>query len=143
MGMYTGLRGTIKVSDEYKPYFDLVFLDFKSFEEVNLPPKPSTKRFVEDVRNSFIPFGSICYMPDDWVQEVTVKDNNEYYFCCSLKNYNSTIEKFFDFLNEINAEYLLEYLYEESNVSTFYTNSGSYEGNIIRPYLEEENRYHY
>ena len=31
MGMYTGLRGTIKVSDEYKPYFDLVFLDYSSY----------------------------------------------------------------------------------------------------------------
>lgn len=122
MGMYTGLRGTITVPDSYVPYFDLIFNDYEDWNDINLPLLPFTKIFLDDNRSSFIPHGDICYMPTDWVHNMNKMDDNSFYFCCSLKNYEHTIQKFIDFLNEIGVLYHLEYLYEECEDSTIYTN---------------------
>lgn len=121
MGMYTGLQGTIKVNDLYTSYFDLVFIEQESFEEINLPLTEATKVFIEDKYNSSIPFGSLSYMPDEWKFGYG-KNENGYYLCCGLKNHNRTIEKFLNFLNEIKAEYYIEVLYEEDESPTIYTN---------------------
>lgn len=126
MGMYTGLRGVIKVPSEYMEAFSNVFISRMTWDEVNIPLTENYVIFLQDGRCDCIPFGVISYMPDDWESVAYLKDDM-FVFGCSLKNYNDTIGKFIGFLDEIKAEYKLEELYEEFVNSTIHERGNALE----------------
>ena len=117
MGNYTGLRGNIKLKDEYihhvKEMIENVDFNWSYF----LPDR--CNKFTYDSRSSFIPFGIICYIP--W-EETTVRvEKDTLYFACSLKNYNDTIYNFINYvLPEIGIEWELEELYEYDDKPTIH-----------------------
>ena len=63
-----------------------------------------------------IPFGAVCYMPDDWENSWDIEDG-VWSVCCSLKNYESEIQTFLiDVLPYlVSGPVEVEYLYEESS----------------------------
>lgn len=119
MGMYTGFRVDVTVKPEYREmvnsimeYGDHGWKDF-------VHQFPFLAEFSRKGRANFIPFGSLCYMPEEW-------DNNQQFqrgfdpktgrwtFSCSLKNYESEIELFCDSVLSVIAESgCFEMLYEE------------------------------
>lgn len=134
MGMYTGLRCKVKVKKEYIE--DVGVLMYT--HDWNNCKHDILKEYAKVSRANFIPFGALCYMPDEWEYE-TVEDGltisnatdgfdtkldkrtGEWSFQCSLKNYDSTIEKFIITLSLIVDEiYHLEKLYEEDEESILY-----------------------
>lgn len=126
MGMYTGLRGIIRVPTEYMEAFSNVFISRMTWDEVNIPLTENYIIFLQDGRRNFIPLGVISSMPDDWESVAYLKDDM-FVFGCSLKNHNSTISKFIKFLDEIKAEYKLEELYEEFVNSTIHERGNALE----------------
>jgi hypothetical protein len=121
MGMYTGLRGTIVLKSEYTDRIEAALEEDGYFEWKDILPE--TNLYSDYSRNSFIPFGSVCYMPDDWYDQQGVElKEGVLHFCCSLKNYSGTISTFIkECLPEIANSWELEELYEEDNESTLYT----------------------
>jgi len=114
MGMYTGLKGTIKIKEE-------VIENFSEFINGDLDIGwegilPEGHGWLNYRRNSFIPFGSLCYMPHSW-EEVKMnldKETREFTFACSLKNYEGEIRYFIEnVLPIIGLSWELEELYEE------------------------------
>lgn len=131
MGMYTGLRGKVKLKAEVEELMLLwLYDDDSSCDEqydYNMWFFIGSKldntlilNFADDSRATMIPRGSICYMPDDWQHENNIELGDTWNFCCSLKNYNGTIQKFIDLLPEIAVSWDLEELYEEDNVPTIH-----------------------
>lgn len=120
MGMYTGLRGQIKLKDN-----DLtkVILE-KDFEwnEIRLAYFDETVSAWANVgRCRFIPFGDVCYMPYSWGDWFKKVEGNTLTFCCSLKDYDNEIETFVkNVLPHIAEDWVLESLYEESVYSTLH-----------------------
>ena len=130
MGMYTGLRGSIKFKPKVDSlmsiwfqedfdgdisfFWDDVLRDFKENTDV--------KVFLSKCRRSFIPFGAVCYMPSNWDESGETKflEIGVMSFTCSLKNYDSEIEAFINILPHIADGWLLEKRYEECEESTFY-----------------------
>ena len=117
MGDYTGLRGKIKIKKEmHDKINNLVHAQATDWGDI----LPSENVFLADWRNMFIPYGAICYMPDDWNGSVEY-NNGILYFSCSLKNYNNTIEKFIEHvLPLIGDEWDLESLFECDDIPTKY-----------------------
>ena len=130
MGMYTGLRGKVKLKPEveelmcYWLYADDTFCEEYNYDMWlfigNKLDNTKVLNFADDSRANFIPRGSICYMPNDWRHENSISLGNTWNFCCSLKNYNGTIQKFIDLLPEIAVSWDLEELYEEWDESVFH-----------------------
>lgn len=131
MGMYTGLRFKAIIKKEYRKDIKQLMNDFD--ECWGSCENEVLKSFEIISRSSFIPFGSLCNMPDCWEnpdnEEAT--DGFERYFneatgllCfqCSLKNYNNTIEYFINNIASLICEELIhcEVLYEEFSTSTLY-----------------------
>lgn len=117
MGMYTGLRGTVVVKPEYVGKINMLVNDVVDWEDI----LHTDNLYINYSRNSCIPFGAVCYMPSDWEYKVDFK-NNELTFCCSLKDYNSTIKQFLTHcLPEIADSWTLEELYEEDSQPTIHT----------------------
>lgn len=117
MGMYTGLRGRVKLKSQE---ISNVLLDCEfNWKDISDVLKSNVIREYSEVsRCNMIPWGSICYIP--WDKENTV-DNDIWTFSCSMKNYESTIEKFImNVLPEIAIAWDLESLYEEFDVPTIY-----------------------
>lgn len=136
MGMYTGIRFKGYVKKEFRDTFEDIAMkgDWdKSDDEVFLA-------FSKISRATFIPCGSLAYMPDEWetdyINEQGEKeiDFANYYkqvatdgfkrsydketgywtFQCSLKNYESTIQEWFYILPYfIESIEHLEVFYEE------------------------------
>lgn len=137
MGMYTGLRAKVIIKKEYRDIINQLMNEGKRWENLRNAPE-----FVETYsrysRANFVPFGALCYMPDSWekapynqwnegvaTQGFEASFNNEtgyWSFQCSLKNYDKTIEYFFEnVLSEIIENVIhLEYFYEEWENSAFY-----------------------
>lgn len=121
MGMYTGLRCKVKIKEEYRE--DIQSVMDKSWEECK---HKELKMFSKDRRSSFIPYGSLCYMPDEWDYDSRFSlyfdvYTGEWNFQCSLKNYDSTIEIFMKLLELIASDvYYLETYYEEDEYSHLY-----------------------
>lgn len=112
MGMYTGLRFKGYVKPEFRE-------EFKRFTDMSLDwqerkwdkfSDPVLQNYSKIERASFIPYGALAYMPDDWQTntdeygdgdatdgfERTFNPETGYWtFQCSLKNYSDTIEEFF------------------------------------------------
>ena len=126
MGMYTGLRFKGIVKEEFRNEFEDIALE-GNWEESN---NDVFRQFGSVSRANFIPCGALAYMPDKWeeapfdkyyigtptdgFERTYDKNSGRWTFQCSLKNYNSTIESFFDivpyFIEEIEHA---EVFYEE------------------------------
>ena len=133
MGMYTGIRFKGYVKPEFRKEMSVIALS-GYWNESNVP---EFEKFGEIGRSSFIPCGALAYMPDEWEAEPynkygdgtptdgferTYNEETGYWtFQCSLKNYQSEIESFFDlipfFIEKIEH---LEYFYEEWDWSSRY-----------------------
>ena len=126
MGMYTGLRFKGIVKEEFRNEFENIALSGDWEESEN----EVFKEFGNVSRASFIPCGALAYMPDEWetapyneygngvstdgFDRTYDKETGRWTFQCSLKNYNNTIEEFFNivpyFIEEIEHA---EVFYEE------------------------------
>lgn len=136
MGMYTGIRFKGYVKEEFRSKFESIAMhgEWEDSEDTKFKDFGDTYS-----RASFIPCGSLSYMPDEWEKDYIDENGNKqfafanYYiqvatdgfereynentgywaFQCSLKNYEDEIEAFFKlipyFIEKI--EYL-EYYYE-------------------------------
>lgn len=124
MGMYTGLRCKCIIKEEFRPLIAKMMkenLDWKDIAE----EYSFIEEFSKGFRANSIPYGSLCYMPDEWEDrngKATDGFNRQFdektgywAFQCSLKNYKRDIEKFFDLiLNNIAEKIIhLEEYYEE------------------------------
>jgi hypothetical protein len=131
MGMYTGLRGQVVLKKEVAELMKTWYMsDIPSnveeqydysvwkFVGVNLDNKHILE-FSEDFRATLIPNGAVCYMPIDWENQLDFIEDT-LFFCCSLKNYTGTIDKFVDLLPHIALQWDLDELYEEDSESVFH-----------------------
>lgn len=127
MGMYTGLRGKVTLTEDVvtfmREYYesDVLWKIYDSvWEYVKVQTGLDLKGFESDYRCGYIPSGAVCYMPEEWGDNDWMFAGNTLYFTCSLKNYTGTIQKFIDILPIIAIDWDLEKLYEEDTESTFY-----------------------
>lgn len=140
MGMYTGIRFKGYVKPEFREDFENIALngEWESSRDSIL------QSFSSFYRASFIPCGSLSYMPDEWeghdnrykeyswewfdsakdaggFNRTWNKETGYWTFQCSLKNYESEIEAWFDILPHfIEKIEHLEYFYEEWDCSCRY-----------------------
>ena len=114
MGIYTGLRGTITLNDEYADKIrDVMVTDSLFFWRHVLPPGHP---FLDKDRCDSIPYGAVCYMPGDWEDGHAWLNGNEWQICCSLKNYSDEIATFVETVLPLIAKsWDLESLYEEAD----------------------------
>lgn len=114
MGMYTGLRGKITLNEEYAPKIKQAMeADIADFWDTVLP---EGHPFLREGRRNQIPFGAVCYMPEDWGDGYAELDGNQWAICCSLKNYEGEIAIFINLVLPLIAErWDLESLYEEDD----------------------------
>lgn len=103
MGDYTGLRFTAKLKPQAIPIIQLL-------NEVRASPSstwglvaqsfplPELLAWQQVGRCDFIPFGAICYLPDEWDDQAadgqSLLDGDTWRVICSLKNYENEIELF-------------------------------------------------
>lgn len=143
MGMYTGIRFKGTIYERFRKGFGVIAMDGKweNFDDEYF------EEFSKLGRSGFIPCGSLAYMPDEW-EEDYINANGEreidfgsYYkqvatdgfersyneetgywtFQCSLKNYESEIEQFFDLIPYfVESIEHIEYFYEEFEYSRKY-----------------------
>lgn len=120
MGMYTGLRGKVVLNDLG------VQLSQTGFEWSSSLNDLVAKFGLSDDRSCFIPYGALCYMPDEWGEQLSAVIGSTWSFSCSLKNYDSTIKRFIDeVLPLIAVSWQLETLYEEDDTPTSIINEGA------------------
>lgn len=120
MGMYTGLRGKVVLKDNYVDKVGSQLGSEEGFYWENILPK--TNGFNNYSRNGLIPRGFVCSMPFSWGDGYSKLNGNVFEFCCSLKNYSSTIEVFIEeCLPEIALSWELEVLYEEDDEPIYHT----------------------
>jgi len=117
MGMYTGLRFSGIVKNEFRKEFKSIAMN----GEWKLSNNDVFKEFGEKDVAFLIPIGPMCYMPDEWEDDSEGKFKRTYNcktgkwkFQCSLRNYNETIEEFFKivpyFMEKVD---MCEVFYEE------------------------------
>jgi hypothetical protein len=106
MGHYTGLRIRAVVKEELRKHIEILHWD-SSWDRMLMYHRDvggdkilenALKAWIERDRCQFIPFGAVAYMPSDWgdnVREINGK-TGVWEFCCSLKNYDKTIEYFLE-----------------------------------------------
>lgn len=122
MGMYTGLRMKCIVKENFRKNFK----DIALYGEWNKSDDTVFNNFGKVSRACFIPCGVLAYMPDDWesTDEILTEYDEKsgiWTFQCSLKNYDSTIQLFFDIVPYfVEHVEMCEYFYEESNYSSSY-----------------------
>ena len=117
MGMYTGLRGRVKLKSQ-EIIDALIDCDFNWKCVGDILKNEIIKEYSGVIRCNMIPLGSICYIP--WDKENTI-ENGIWTFSCSLKNYEGTIKNFIDnVLPEIAIAWDLESLYEECDTPIKY-----------------------
>lgn len=104
MGMYTGLRARVTIKPEFRELLE--FLNqlnaegYTSYEwsdaATQFPQYPWLAEWAQVGRCNFIPRGAVCYL--DWDDNYRKYDpaTGVWEFCCSLKNYQSEIETFFE-----------------------------------------------
>lgn len=141
MGMYTGIRFKGYIKEEYRDNFEDIALS-GNWDESGISEFEEFGNSFS--RASFIPRGSLCYMPDEWEKYDSKheKYSDEWYrsvmdtdgfhrtwdkesgywtFQCSLKNYEDEIEAWLEllplFVDKIEH---LEYFYEEWSYSRQY-----------------------
>jgi len=118
MGDYTGLRFGAKLNDQavemirrmHEIHFDFdPNAPHDTWERMaELYPLPEFQLWSRYDRHSFIPYGSLAYMPDDWYEQIgappgdhgdarlmsKLTEDNTWLVTCSLKNHMQTIEVF-------------------------------------------------
>ena len=121
MGMYTGLRFKAELKPLVADAIRLVYCADDFWESLSRI-LPISDRWLNVGRRSFIPFGSVNSMPEDWELLGSVYPiENTWKVCCSLKNYEGEIECF---LREVLPYFIsepcrVEYRYEEWETSRF------------------------
>lgn len=120
MGMYTGLRVKAYIKPEY---LEMVESIVERDVEWNHFDYDFLNTFGKLSRASFIPFGAMSYMPEDWKNKnYFYKNTGVWDFACSLKNYDNEIEEFLNnVLTEISISATAERLYEEEIQSALYS----------------------
>ncbi len=128
VGMYTGFRADVVVRPEYRAAIQTLHDDPLRWEAVashvgdGLVKPPGVAAWARVGRASFIPFGAVCYMPDDWGEQRSEFDpeSGRWQFCCSLKNYEDEIATFTRVLLSRIIERVVycETLYEEDERPT-------------------------
>jgi hypothetical protein len=132
MGMYTGFRFSGIVKSFFREYVENCLVigcekELYGWEGVwrlsglmggfDMPFQKELSKWTLVGRKDFIPFGAMSYMPDHWGEQHSTfdKNNGEWNFICSLKNYENEIGQFIEtILPYITEEcYLCETLYEE------------------------------
>ena len=120
--MYTGLRFIGTVKPEFRESFETIG-EYGWWDDSD---DLEFRTFGHDDRASFIPCGSLCYMPDKWddcdeFEKSYNKETGKWTFKCSLKNYENTIEKFIELIPYfIEIVDYCEVLYEEWETSRMY-----------------------
>lgn len=133
MGMYTGLRFKGVVKKEFREKLKDIALngEWETSEDEIL------SKFAEIERAGFIPCGALTYMPGNWqkgpydeygdgaategFERSYDKETGIWTFQCSLKNYEGTIQEFFNIVPYfIESVEHAEVYYEESAYSTKY-----------------------
>ena len=115
MGMYTGLKGKVILKEKYKSLAERYEFEWNMW----LSEAPELKEWDEYTRSSMIPYGALCYMPNEWDKEPVSYNNGEWFLCCSLKDYENTIHYFITKVLPIIADsWDLEELYEEDDNPT-------------------------
>lgn len=133
MGMYTGVRCKVIIKPEYRDEIERLSKDHYNWADSKID---FMKEYGQDYRATFIPLGALAYMPNSWEIDGRATDDFErsfnkeiglWTFQCSLKNYEHTIEHFFeDVLAKIAQEIIhLEYYYEEWISSWMYDLKGN------------------
>jgi hypothetical protein len=138
MGLYTGLRCKVIIKKEYSEEFDRLMNNYKKTGERlcwNDSNISFLKKFDEDFRADFIPYGALSSAPGEWKIYIDRKEiatdgfghkfdlkTGYWAFQCSLKNYKDTIENFFKNVLAVVAEKIihLETYYEEDRYSKSY-----------------------
>lgn len=140
MGMYTGIRFKGYVKPEFREEFEDIAINGEWRDSNN----SILASFGDFDRSSFIPCGSLSYMPDEWEEyddsykiysrewfdsardtdgfnRTWDKETGYWTFQCSLKNYESEIEAWFEIVPHfIEKVEHLEYFYEEWEFSSKY-----------------------
>lgn len=122
MGMYTGLRFKGTVKEKLRKDFNSIAMSGEWSDSTD----KILANFGEVSRASFIPCGSLAYMPDSWDNEDKIErfydvKTGYWTFQCSLKNYEDTIEFFLELVPYFteSVEYC-EVFYEEWTFSARY-----------------------
>ena len=129
MGMYTGLYFKALIKEEYREMVDSAISDH---DWAAIGEKfPIAKEWAKVGRCKFIPWGALCYMPDDFPDPCRDMTNGVWEVSCSLKNYEGEIQKFVEeVLKPISQEiYECFSLYEE------YGEAGEYGESNWRKYV--------
>lgn len=122
MGMYTGLRFKGIVKKEFIKEIAQIRLNGE-WENSN---NKVLRGFSKISRYRDIPCGALCYMPNEWDNDINFKSRYDiktgfWSFQCSLKNYDYTIEEFFKIIPCFTECLIhLECLYEDWEESMFY-----------------------
>jgi hypothetical protein len=125
MGHYTGLRVKAKI----KPEYDVLIRALHWCEPISEQSRWERATLISDCyfpdwikfgRCDFIPFGGMCYMPDDFSESGEQEsfydvDSGIWEFACSLKNYQHEIQYFVENVLKVISEeiFYCESLYEE------------------------------
>ena len=111
MGMYTELQGTVVFKSEAVA---MAFTSDCKWQLISLIVEiPSVQEFKDYSRSYWIPNGHIKLLDGKVVQ-----------FHTELKNYDSTIEKFLELLQDIADDWMLETKYEECSCWTLHRKGG-------------------
>jgi hypothetical protein len=131
MGMYTGLYFKALIKEEYRGMVRLA-IDHSWYFAGN--HYPVARNWSSVGRCESIPWGALCYMPDDFPDQCCDIANGVWEVSCSLKNYQGEIQTFIkDVLSVISEEvYECFSLYEEypteswkDSVQTYFENRSS------------------
>ena len=113
MGMYTDLVCTAIIKEEYRDRINNLVFNSSLFDDKNswqdLFKEDWAEDFTENERAVMIPFG------ENQLKKEEIFDGVTLHIECSIKNYESTYEAFFEFLKEI-SDKIVEFktLFEES-----------------------------
>lgn len=123
MGMYTGIRFTAKlnefgarvIKDLHSEWAQLGFSAWGRVAE----KYPDFKGWARVGRCDFIPFGAVCYMPNEWGEGESLLEEATWRVTCSLKNYAGEIDTFLASVlpKIIGLPCSVEVLYEEDKQS--------------------------
>lgn len=138
MGMYTGLRFKGIVKPEFASMIKDMVVEGVEWDDLAdaHPEHAFLQEYADYNRADFVPRGALAYMPDSWEEQPWTPASKAtdgfdgsfnvterlWSFQCSLKNYESTIEKFLEVIvpNMIEEAIHIEYYYEEWESSTFF-----------------------
>ena len=117
--MYTSLRFKVTIKPGFRQIMEEIINTDKHLEWGVYEGTPFTKEWKEYSGSGFIPWGCVCYMPDEWGNYANKYDKQTgiWEVVCSLKNYNDTIEYFLENVLAKIIEYFdyIEALYEEED----------------------------